>query len=177
MPAPRRRATAAHRMTTLAVLGTAATVLAACNPLPEPFIDMRREAGTLKVVGASTLDRPAICYNTINATAEEVQALANAVCAETGRVAVYERTDLAQCTVLHPHRSFFRCVDTGEQRDTAGGRVTGVQPGPLGVRVPGDDTAPSREPAEGENLGNPDLPPAPERPPSPDSGGLLSIFD
>lgn len=175
MPAPHRRIRRARALPPLLAAGV---LLSACNPLPEPFIDMRREAGMLYTVGASTLEKPAICYNTINATAEEVQALADAVCAETGRVAVYESSDIAHCTVLHPHRSFFRCVQPEQPTDTAGGRVTGVQPGPLGVRVPGAGTpAPADEPAEGEDPGVPDLPPAPQRPSSPGGEGMLGIFE
>ncbi|EKV27075.1 hypothetical protein C882_2004 [Caenispirillum salinarum AK4] len=171
MSAPSRRAPAARALIVLVAAGVGLT---ACNPLPEPFIDMRREAGTLRVVGSSRLERPAICYNTINATAQEVQALADAVCAETGRVAVYETSDVGQCTVLHPHRSFFRCDQPEAPADGSQQRVTGVEPGPLGVRVPGPVVD---EPAEGEDPGVPDLPAAPVRPGDPDGGGLLDIFD
>lgn len=163
-----------RRARALLPLMAAGILLAACTPLPEPFLDMRREAGTTFIVGSSTLDRPAVCYNTANATADDVKALANAACAETGRVAVYESSDIAHCTVLHPHRSFFRCVEP----EVPVKGVSGVQIGPLGVRVPGAEAPTAEnEPAEGENPGVPDLPPAPERPLSPDGEGMLSIFE
>lgn len=130
--------------------------LAACAP--EPFIDMRREAGQLYTVGSSSFEAPAICYNTAGTTREQVQALADAVCAETGRVAVYERTDLLHCTVLQPHRALFRCEDRpGTPPPDA---VRTPVPGVLGVQVPG-----ARPPAA-DDLGIPDAPAAPDRPPA-----------
>lgn len=174
MPAPRRRAPSAWTPITLAAVGV---VLVACSsaPLPEPFIDMRREAGQLYTVGSSTLDRPAVCYNTMNATADEVQALADAVCAETGRVAVYESSDVAHCTVLQPHRSFFTCAPPGSSA-AATGRISTVQPGPLGVRLPGAGTPSASGPPD-DGLDIPELPPAPERPPEPGTGSMFNIFD
>lgn len=168
MPSQHRAATA------VPLLSTLAAVLAVTACAPEPFIDMRREAGRLYTVGASTLDRPAVCYNTMNATREEVQALADAVCAETGRVAVYESTDVAQCTVLQPHRSLFTCVAPDSPLADPDG-VRTVRPGVLGVQVPGQQGAPAAPvdpdpdpdaPAEGEVI-TPAAPPAPARPPSP----------
>lgn len=161
------------RSAAVALVAALASGLAACAP--EPFVDMRREAGTLTTVGSSTFDRPAVCYNTANATREEVQALADAVCAETGRVAVYESTDLLRCTALQPHRSLFRCVKPDRTISVDG--VRRLQPGVLGVRVPNQGVTP---PADGagkdDDLPIPQVPPLPEKPQSPDGDGLLGIF-
>lgn len=159
-----------RRAATVAFIAAAAGALAACAP--EPFIDMRREAGTLTTIGSSSLHRPAICYNTMNATREEVQALADAVCAETGRVAVYQSTDMLMCTVLQPHRSLFSCV-MPEQAVVDAYGVRRLRPGVLGVQVPGVKPT---EAEDEEDLPIPEAPPAPPRPPSGAGGGLLGLF-
>lgn len=81
--------------------------LSAC--VGDPWVDSRREAGIPNGrVGDSTPDRPAICH----APGEDraiLQAMAQRVCAETGRSAVYDGTIKYQCTLMSPHRSYFRC--------------------------------------------------------------------
>ena len=161
------------RSAAVALAAALATRLPACAP--EPFVDMRREAGTLTPGGSSSHDRPTVCYNTANATRDEVQALADSVCAETGRVAVYESTDLLRCTALQPHRSKFRCVKP-ERTLTVGG-VRRLQPGVLGVRVPNQGASPPADSDKtADDLPIPQVPPLPEKPQSPDGDGLLGIF-
>lgn len=159
----------------------AAAVLAAAGGLaacaPQPFVDMRREAGTLSIVGSSSLERPAVCYNTMSATREQVQALADTVCAETGRVAVYDKSDLLQCTVLQPHRSLFRCVSSDRTITTADG-IRRLRPGVLGVQVPQGGLAGQQQERQKpeDDLPIPQTPATPERPPSPEGEGILGIF-
>ncbi|GAA0583637.1 hypothetical protein [Caenispirillum bisanense] len=164
------------RAAAVALAAALAGGLSACAP--EPYIDMRREAGTLTTWGSSTFDRPAICYNTMNATREQVQAMADAVCAETGRVAVYESSDLLHCTVLQPHRSLFRCAAAERTTVDAAG-VRRLTPGVAGPQVPDARTAAQGPAAEAEaedDLPIPQAPAAPTRPQSPAGEGLLGIF-
>jgi hypothetical protein len=74
-----------------------------------PWIDSRREAGIPDGrIGESTADRPAICHAPGESRAT-LQALAQRVCSETGRSAVYEGTIKYQCVLMTPHRSYFVC--------------------------------------------------------------------
>lgn len=83
-------------------------LLSACAP--QPWVDSRREAGQMQRVGASTPDRPAICYDPGTSTAAQLQALADQECARTGRVARYTGVDRWQCTTATPHRAYYLCV-------------------------------------------------------------------
>lgn len=98
------------RSKSLAVRGLLVVVavsgLAACSGAP--WVDSRREAGTLRTVGKSTPDRPAICHAG-DATMAELQALATAECAKAGRTAVYVGTEKWQCRMTTPNRSVFEC--------------------------------------------------------------------
>lgn len=165
------------RAAALALVAALIGGVSACAPAP--YIDMRREAGTLGTWGSSTFDRPAICYNTMNATREQVQAMADAVCAETGRVAVYDRSDLLNCTVLQPHRSLFRCVAPDRATVDAAG-VRRLTPGVAGPQVPNARTAAQGSEADADaaedDLPIPTAPAAPARPGALDAPGPLGSF-
>lgn len=114
-----------------------------------PFVDSRREAGQANPVGASTLDRPVICYAKGETSAAEVLAMAARVCAETDRVPRFDREDALQCRLMQPWRAFFTCVDPG---GAGAGTVppdgTGVGPG-AGPGLGGDGPAAWRTPRLG----------------------------
>jgi len=92
------------------------TVAACSGPA---FVDSRREAGSVETVGASSLDRPVVCYSVRNTTPDQVVAMANEVCARDDKVALYRASDWLECTLMQPRRAIFECVDPG----TAGAGV------------------------------------------------------
>ena len=76
----------------------------------EPFVDGRREAGSTRNIGPSTLNRVAICFNSRTTPADVVMELAESECSKTDRVPRYEGQDRFDCTWGNPSRAFFRCV-------------------------------------------------------------------
>lgn len=80
-----------------------------------PFIDRRREAGGLAngalYVGKSTPSRPAVCYNRLYTSFEEVQALADNECKKnkTGNKAVPVEQTVFTCRLLVPNHYYFKC--------------------------------------------------------------------
>ena len=80
-------------------------LLTACAP----FVDRRREAGTVLFVGESTPDRIAICYHPWRTTPGELASMAVEACGETGREAVFSHQDRLTCRALTPTRVFFDC--------------------------------------------------------------------
>ncbi|KAA5604865.1 hypothetical protein F1188_13650 [Roseospira marina] len=144
-PAPAVRS-APHRRRTVPAVATAvaaALLLTACGA---PFVDARREAGSTQTVGASSPDAPVVCYAKGETSPAEVAALANAVCAETGRAARFDSEDLLQCRLMQPWRAHFTCVapdapGAGTQPPGPGGRDSGRSPsfrGDSGGRNPAD---------------------------------------
>jgi len=83
-------------------------VLAVSACAGEPWVDTRREAGSLSQVGESTPDRVAICHAG-DADRATLEAMANRECAKTGRTAHYVSSTRFQCRLVTPHRSFFAC--------------------------------------------------------------------
>jgi len=87
----------------------------ACGLL-NPFIDRRREAGVTDLsklyVGASTPEKPAVCYNILTASVADVQKLADQECVRqgTGTHAVPTKQTLFTCRLLLPNHVFFECV-------------------------------------------------------------------
>lgn len=79
--------------------------LTACTP----FVDTRREAGSLTPVGQSSPDRIAICYNGLFSEEAELQKLAQEACAQTNRKAVRDTTRFLNCTLFYPNTAFFNC--------------------------------------------------------------------
>ena len=76
----------------------------------DPFIDGRREAGSTRPLGPSTVNRVAICYNSRSTTPEAVMQLAESECAKTDRVPRYDGEDILDCSLVNPTRAYFRCV-------------------------------------------------------------------
>jgi len=103
-----------------------AATLTACGA---PFVDSRREAGSTAMVGASTPDRPVICYAKGETTPEQLRALAAEVCAETDRVPRFEGESLGTCRLMQPWRATFACVAPGPARAKPG--VTTGSPAPV----------------------------------------------
>lgn len=90
--------------------------VSACS-LFEPFVDRRRNAGekdmTKLYVGKSTPTHPAICYNVLNTSFEEVQALADKECRKhkTGNKARFVDERYFDCRLLMPNRMYFECEE------------------------------------------------------------------
>ncbi len=80
------------------------------------YIDRRREAkdGQLAYVGQSQPNRPSICYNSLTSTPQEVAALAQKVCDETGTKAVPVKGEALDCTAFYPSRVTYQCVSTAD---------------------------------------------------------------
>lgn len=74
----------------------------------EPFVDARREAGTLVPAGSSTKENPVICYGIIG-TPEEREALAQSVCDESNRQAVLKEKNYFDCKLLTPVKEIYQC--------------------------------------------------------------------
>lgn len=83
-------------------------VLAVAACAQAPWVDSRREAGSIEKVGESTPDRIAICH-AAGATQADLMPLAAQECAKTGRQPVYIGTNKFQCRLTTPHRSYFDC--------------------------------------------------------------------
>ena len=87
----------------------------ACS-ITEPFVDRRREAGAQTeeslYVGASTPERPAICYNALTTPYKDVLALANQECIKqkTGTYAIPEKQTSFTCRLFIPNHFYFRCA-------------------------------------------------------------------
>lgn len=75
-----------------------------------PFLDTRREAGSLTPVGQSMPDRPAVCYNGWLNDMSEVQKIADESCA-TGKAVLKNETSFS-CTLFYPKTAFFECRPT-----------------------------------------------------------------
>jgi hypothetical protein len=103
-----------------------AGLLAACG---QPFVDSRREAGSTATVGTSTPDAPVVCYAKGETTPQEVGAMAQAVCARSGRVARFDGEDVMHCRLMQPWRARFTCVAPGS---AGAGTLPPGPPGPPG---------------------------------------------
>ncbi len=81
-----------------------------------PFVDRRREAGGLAdgalYVGKSTANEPAVCYNRLYTSYNEVKALADAECVKnkTGTKAEPIKETVFSCRLLIPNHYYFKCV-------------------------------------------------------------------
>ena len=89
-------------------------LIGACSSF-EPYIDRRREAGGLAdgtlYVGESKPERPAVCYNKLYSSFEEVKAVADASCVEnkTGSHGEPINEDVIGCTLITPSIYYFEC--------------------------------------------------------------------
>ena len=82
--------------------------LPACGQFA-PFVDAHREAGQVELVGQSTPDRVAVCYNPFWSDKNGVKQLADQECAKTKRRAVYEETHWFSCRLVNPSTAFYNC--------------------------------------------------------------------
>lgn len=91
-----------------------ASMLSACSQAG-PFVDRRREAGGLAdgalYVGVSTPDKPAICYNRLYTSYNEVKTLADNECIKnnTGTHATPVKETVFTCRLLVPNHYYFKC--------------------------------------------------------------------
>ena len=83
-------------------------ILSACSQVA-PFVDAHREAGQVQLVGQSTPDKPAVCYNPFWSNKTKVKELAEKECQKTNRKAVYEDTDWFSCCLINPSTAFYKC--------------------------------------------------------------------
>lgn len=74
-----------------------------------PFIDSRREAGQVELVGQSKPNRVAVCHHRWWHEEETVRALAEAECAQQNKKAVYDGQAFFNCRFMTPTTSFYRC--------------------------------------------------------------------
>ena len=89
-------------------------LLNACSQFG-PFVDRRREAGRADegvfYVGKSTPKQPAVCYNKLYTSYEEVKALADNECKkyQTGNYATPVKETVFSCRLLVPNHYYFKC--------------------------------------------------------------------
>ena len=82
----------------------------------EPFVDRKRNAGVENLQylyrGKSQPSKPAICYNGLIHSEEQVQALADNECKKhnTGTKALKTNTTKFTCKMLLPSHDYFKCV-------------------------------------------------------------------
>lgn len=81
--------------------------LSACSL--SPFVDVRREAGTTDLVGRSTRETVAVCYNALTTTPAAVRAVAEQECAKQKKHAVFIRQTEASCRLLLPAHAYYAC--------------------------------------------------------------------
>jgi hypothetical protein len=74
-----------------------------------PFVDSRREAGQVELVGQSRPDRVAICHHMWWHDEQTVVDLAEAECAKQNKKAVYDGKSYFNCRFITPTTSFYRC--------------------------------------------------------------------
>ncbi len=76
----------------------------------EPFVDARHEAGQPTMVGQSTPDRAAICYNPLWSNMEQVENLAKESCAQTKRKIQFDTKKYFSCSLVTPATAFYKCI-------------------------------------------------------------------
>ena len=92
----------------LCVVVGAGAFLSACGAFA-PYVDARREAGTLATVGKSTPEKVSICYNSSATSPEEVLKLATAECAKTGKKPKFLGQNYWDCSLFVPTRVEYKC--------------------------------------------------------------------
>lgn len=92
----------------LSVIVGAGAFLSACSAFA-PYVDVRREAGTLAMVGKSTPEKVSICYNSSATSPEEVLKLATAECAKTGKKPKFLGQNYWDCSLFVPTRVEYKC--------------------------------------------------------------------
>ena len=82
--------------------------LAACGQMG-PYIDAHREAGQIQLVGQSTPDRVAVCYNPLWTNKDKIEELAVQECHKTNRKPIYSETKWFSCCLITPSTAFYDC--------------------------------------------------------------------
>ena len=80
-----------------------------------PFIDARREAGSLSPVGQSRPKMPAICYNGWINEPEELIPLAQESC--PNEQVTFKKSVPFSCTLFYPSTAFFSCSTSQKKRN------------------------------------------------------------
>ena len=78
-----------------------------------PFEDRRREPGTEYVyVGASKPGQPAICYNPLFYSKEDIKERADALCQnyQKNTHAEFVDVDYVTCRLFVPSKAYYKCV-------------------------------------------------------------------
>ena len=83
-------------------------LVSACGQVT-PFVDAHREAGQIELVGQSTPDTVAVCYNPLWSDKEKVKKLAEQECAKTNRKAGYSDVKWFSCCLINPTTAFYDC--------------------------------------------------------------------
>lgn len=87
----------------------------ACS-LTAPFVDRQRDASAKDLEhlykGESKPEAPAICYNKLTTSFEELQKMADAECKKqkTGTYAVQFKETMFTCKLLLPNHLYFKCA-------------------------------------------------------------------
>ena len=81
--------------------------LSACSQF-EPFIDSRREAGQVVLVGSSTRNKPVVCYGLIG-NQSDFDNLAERECAKENKKALFEKVETFSCKIFTPQKAIYRC--------------------------------------------------------------------
>lgn len=96
-------------MKTIFLSACLCVLLSACTSV-KPFVDSRREAGQRDMVGQSTTDVVAVCYNKFFSDKSQTYDLAEADCQKSRRHAIYESYSSFSCSLIAPNTAFYRCV-------------------------------------------------------------------
>jgi len=129
-------------MGSLAVAVAVTVLVSACSG--RPYVDSRREAGLDRTVGSSSPNAPVVCYNKNVTSPAEVQAMADAVCAESAQVARFKNEYVLECPLTQPWRATFQCVKPGSWEARSAG-LTGWSTG-AAPRASGDIAPAERRP-------------------------------
>jgi hypothetical protein len=79
-----------------------------------PFEDRQREPGTIYIYkGASKPDKPAICYNPLFYSKDEILERANKLCQENNPKthAEFVDVDYFSCRLFVPSKAYYKCVE------------------------------------------------------------------
>ena len=97
----------------LSILIFLCAVITACSQVT-PFEDRQREPGTIYIYkGASKPDKPAICYNPLFYSKEEILERANKLCQENNPKthAEFVDVDYFSCRLFVPSKAYYKCVE------------------------------------------------------------------
>ncbi|MFI3242343.1 MAG: hypothetical protein R3Y43_07235 [Alphaproteobacteria bacterium] len=89
-------------------------ILSGCS-ITKPYVDRKRSAGQpvgSLYVGISKPEAPAICYNALTTTVDEVFKMAKEECVKqkAGVNAVFSHQTSWTCSLLNPNHLYFTCI-------------------------------------------------------------------